>query len=297
MLEPSSPAGEPFETQGQEENRATLDFEQVCVSLVERGWKILPKKGSYPINKQGPRYVNLVDPRGNRKSIRVVDPSLWEKLRLVENTRSKKKNNSKSKNKEEEEVSNQDRENNAVVFSETFSDAHSKTSLNSISEQSAIEEISLPTIEAIPQLSITSDVIPAEPALENLARQTSEPSPQESIAQEERPKEIEKNLAPAEILPQAQPSFQNSILQLGLDSLMKSLQSETLSPSDVLRKIQDWMLTSKNLTEYVEKLNERQKIEVPQHTSEKDQLIMELQTMLKETEDRLAALIHTAREI
>jgi hypothetical protein len=297
MLEPSSPAGEPFETQGQEENRATLDFEQVCVSLVERGWKILPKKGSYPINKQGPRYVNLVDPRGNRKSIRVVDPALWEKLRIVETTRSKKKKNSKSKSKEEEEVSNQDGENNSEVFTETNPDARPQTTLNSISEQSAIKEIALPRIEAVPQQSETRDLPPKEPVLENLSVRTSEPSPQESTPQEVRPKEVEKNLAPVEILPQPQHAFQNSILQLGLESLMKSLQSETLSPSDVLRKIQDWMLTSKNLTEYVEKLNERQKIEVPQHTSEKDQLISELQTMLEETEDRLAALIHSAREI
>ncbi|MFI5421030.1 MAG: hypothetical protein ACHQ1H_08700, partial [Nitrososphaerales archaeon] len=183
------------------------------------------------------------------------------------------------------------------VPSESISSPRSKTPLNSVSDSSAIKEISLPTIEAIPQQSITNDLPLIEPGLENLAEQTSEVTPQESLAQEERPKEVEKNLAPVEILPQPQPAFQNSILQLGLDSLMKSLQSETLSPSDVLRKIQDWMLTSKNLTEYVEKLNERQKIEVPQHTSEKDQLIVELQTMLKETEDRLASLIHSAREI
>src|ERR1700730_5014137 len=104
MLEPTSAAGEPFESDGRENNRMNADFEQVCVSLVERGWKILPKKGSYPINKQGPRYINLVDPRGNRKSIRVLDSTLWEKLRLVESTRSKKKNPTKKHAAKEAEV-------------------------------------------------------------------------------------------------------------------------------------------------------------------------------------------------
>ena len=89
MLEPPSPAGEPFEPQ-EEENKTSTDFESVCISLVERGWKIMPKKGTYPINKKGPRYVNLVDPRGNRKSIRVVDEALWEKLRAAEIRRTQK---------------------------------------------------------------------------------------------------------------------------------------------------------------------------------------------------------------
>src|SRR5690242_18360198 len=106
MLEQTTPTGEPFE--GEENNRMNADFEQVCISLVERGWKILPKKGSYPINKQGPRYVNLVDPRGNRKSIRVMESALWEKLRLVESTRSKKKNSTKKQAPKEESASEQE---------------------------------------------------------------------------------------------------------------------------------------------------------------------------------------------
>ncbi len=96
MLEPPTPAGEPFAAHEAEENKTTAGFEQVCLTLVERGWKIMPKKGNYPINKQGPRYVNLVDPRGNRKSVRVTDENLWEKLRVVESKRLHKRENKKT---------------------------------------------------------------------------------------------------------------------------------------------------------------------------------------------------------
>src|SRR5579862_8391021 len=102
MLEPPTPAGEPFATVEGEESKTSADFGQVCISLVERGWKIMPKKGTYPINKQGPRYVNLVDPRGNRKSVRVTDENLWEKLRAAESKRSTKKKDAKKASVENE---------------------------------------------------------------------------------------------------------------------------------------------------------------------------------------------------
>jgi hypothetical protein len=290
MLEPTSPAGEPFGTQGQEEDKSTQNFEEVCVSLVERGWKILPKKGTYPINKQGARYINLVDPRGNRKSIRVVDPALWEKLRTMETSRSKKKGRGKPKEKVAD--SKPEPENGSNTISNPESEQ-----IPSVLGSSPAKETELVTDAIAADLSQTK-IVP-EPAVEKSNFGSTEENVIEETPQAMQPEEKipEKSPPTLETLARSQPELQKSIFELGLDSLISALQSDSLSPSDIIQKVQEWTDSSKNLIAFVRKSNEPRETLVHENTSEKDSLILELQTTLKETEEKLAALIQAAREI
>ena len=120
--------------------------------------RILPKKGSYPINKQGPRYINLVDPRGNRKSIRVQDSTLWEKLRLVESTRSKKKIPSKKHASKETET---------ISKMEPVSENILEGSANQIAEPALIPPV--------PETSVINEKINTAPETE-LAPQPFQPA-------------------------------------------------------------------------------------------------------------------------
>jgi hypothetical protein len=304
MLEPTTPAGEPFETQGQDENKSTQDFEEVCTSLVERGWKIMPKKGTYPINKQGPRYINLVDPRGNRKSVRVMDSSLWEKLRVIESTRSRKKNSSKSKKgiDEKQEKSVDD-------------SVDTQTNIPNQTITSELEPLNVPIIRDSPQINETDfGLIPNESSIQSQTNQIQEPnqlqsknpeSPENITAESSPPQVSEETIAKVfenstealQSFAKSRPALQKSIFELGLDSLIAALQSKTLGPQEIIQKIQDWTDNSKNLIEFVHKWNESRELPINENMSEKDSLIVELQATLKETEDKLAALIHSAREI
>ena len=267
MLEPTSPAGEPFESEGQENNRMTADFEQVCVSLVERGWKILPKKGSYPINKQGPRYINLVDPRGNRKSIRVQDSALWEKLRLVESTRSKKKIPSKKHEQRKqrpfrtmEPVSEKILEGSANQIAEPAADSVCSGVASVINEKTN----TAPESELAPQPFQPAEIPELPPEVTKQKFRRVHPLnlyPSETQITEE----IEKNPAIAgKLSRELALNCKNPIFELGLDSLITAVRTETLSPSEIIQRVEDWTSDSKNLIEYMQKLNEPPEIPVTQ---------------------------------
>ena len=276
----------------------TADFEQVCVSLVERGWKILPKKGSYPINKQGPRYINLVDPRGNRKSIRVLDSTLWEKLRLVESTRSKKKIPSKKHASKETETISKILPVSENIQEGTANQIAEPALIPSVPEAAVInEKISMaPEAELAPQPFQPAEIHELPP--EVTRAEIPESSPVGSLPSEAQlTEEIEKNPEPLETFARTRPELQKSIFELGLDSLITTVRTESLSPSEIIQRVEDWARDSKNLIEYDHKLNEPPEIPVKNDTEEKEALVMELQATLKETEDKLAALIRSAREI
>jgi hypothetical protein len=295
MLEQTTAAGEPFENEAQD-NRMNADFEQVCISLVERGWKILPKKGSYPINKQGPRYINLVDPRGNRKSIRVMESALWEKLRLVESTRSKKKTPAKKHNAKEEPASNKE------PISESIRDniphIHAEIAAFTPPAELAPVKEAAPTSETelAPQPFQPAEIpeLPPEVATLKVPESTTvEPVPVETKITEE----IEKAPRSQEKFAISHPESQNPIFELGLDSLISQLRSETLSPPEIIQRVEDWTKNSKNMIGYMQKLDEPREVPIHVDSGENDALVKELQATLKETEDKLAALIRSAREI
>ncbi|HYB04100.1 MAG TPA: hypothetical protein VED17_06545 [Nitrososphaerales archaeon] len=310
MLEPPTPAGEPFGPQ-EEENKTSADFENVCISLVERGWKIMPKKGTYPINKKGPRYVNLVDPRGNRKSIRVIDEALWEKLRAAEIRRTQKRGEEPEALKAAEFPASQNGElrevtENILVESEI---------------KSATTEVAEPVTEApIVEQQEVAVAVPVE-----IVTETASPPEQISVISEEKisvemptptvredttsiPALPAESVIKAEIVENppkefqsfalSSPGLQKSIFDLGFETLLNVLQKETLSPAEIVSKIQEWSNESKNLLEFVHKSQER--VDEPPalpDTSEKDELISELQSTLKETEDKLAEILKNSREI
>ncbi len=316
MLEPPTPAGEPFGTQD-EENRTSSDFETVCVSLVERGWKIMPKKGTYPYNKKGPRYVNLVDPRGNRKSIRVVDEALWEKLRAAETRRTQRKDEALDTPKIEEasvaqseEMKLQEPVPSTLEVPATVADISETSSQTSTAEE--LQEIVVPLVsvsEVVTPLEVSNEV-----TVEQISIETSVPTIQETAPAAIQVETVTAPDLAAESVPKAEivdnppkefqsfalssPGLQKSIFDLGFETLLNVLQKETLSPAEIVSKIQEWSLGSKNLLEFVHKSLEKseQPLALPD-TTEKDELITELQSTLKETEDKLAEIMKSSREI
>jgi len=314
MLEPPTPAGEPFGTQ-EEENKTSNDFESVCVSLVERGWKIMPKKGTYPINKKGPRYVNLVDPRGNRKSIRVIDEALWEKLREAELRRTQKREEPSEAPKELEISSPQNEYLRQIestpaptefkTFTVELSEPTVRASVEEQSHEVAVPVATIPVAETpVEQVAIVSEeTISTEPAAPSIQEVSSiheevplAPSlPAETVAKAEI---IENPPKEFQTFAYTSPGLQKSIFDLGFETLLNVLQKETLSPAEIVSKIQEWSLESKNLLEFVHKSLE--KMEQPPallDTTEKDELISELQSTLRETEDKLFEIMKSSREI
>jgi hypothetical protein len=312
MLEPPTPAGEPFGTQ-EEENKTSNDFESVCVSLVERGWKIMPKKGTYPINKKGPRYVNLVDPRGNRKSIRVIDEALWEKLREAELRRTQKREDPSEAPKELENPLPQNDEVREIESTPTPSEFKTFTvELAEPSIQTPVEEqsqvvvpmVTIPVAETpVEQVAVISEETistdsPALPIQEVSPIQEEAPPaslPTETVTKAEI---IENPPKEFQTFAYTSPGLQKSIFDLGFETLLNVLQKETLSPAEIVSKIQEWSLESKNLLEFVHKSLE--KMEQPPalpDTTEKDELISELQSTLRETEDKLFEIMKSSREI
>lgn len=291
MLEPPTPAGEPFGAQEEEESKVAADFETVCISLVERGWKIMPKKGTYPINKKGPRYVNLVDPRGNRKSVRVIDETLWGKLREAEARRTRKINGD-----QEEAVSSSAPETEAKIVSDEqvpiqIEESQSLTVQESppdLGVNQTIEEISIQPTEE--EMDTSQQEIQPIQGRHEIVSQCLEPAAKAEIV-ENPPKEFQSFAL-------ASPGLQKSIFDLGFETLLTTLQKETLSPAEIVSKIQEWSLESKNLLEFVHKWQEKneQRSALPD-TSEKDELISELQETLKETEDRLAETLRSLRQM
>lgn len=309
MLEPPTPAGEPFSTQEVDENKETPgDFETVCISLVERGWKIMPKKGTYPINKKGPRYINLVDPRGNRKSVRVTHENLWEKLRAAETRRTTRKDES-AENPYQAEI--------APVVNDNSKD------VGSLENSSIVESTAAPQYEQVSKNSANvtqssneslvegaQPVVTAEnaskPEFENLVVETEETRVEESSVLPVQKQEVEAKQAeivenpPRELQSFAfsSPGLQKSIFDLGFETLLSALQNETLTPTEIVTKIQEWSMESKNLLEFVHKYQEKtlMRTALPD-TSEKDELITELQATLKETEDKLAETLKALSEM
>jgi hypothetical protein len=308
MLEPPTPAGEPFGPQ-EEENKTSNDFESVCISLVERGWKIMPKKGTYPINKKGPRYVNLVDPRGNRKSIRVIDEALWEKLRAAEIRRTQKGGEEPEALKVEEFSATQNEELREVT-NPTPVECEIKTVANEVTEPVTQVPIVEQQEVGVPAETVTETVSSAEQirimSEEKISVEMSTPSVQDGVtsisalpAESVTKAEIVEN-PPKEFQSFAfsSPGLQKSIFDLGFETLLNALQKETLSPAEIVSKIQEWSSESKNLLEFVHKSQERtQQPPALPDTSEKDELISELQSTLKETEDKLAEILKTSQEI
>ena len=308
MLEPPTPAGEPFETQQDEENRTSADFESVCVSLVERGWKIMPKKGTYPINKKGPRYVNLVDPRGNRKSVRVTDENLWEKLRVAEAKRTQRKSEEPETPKTAEVPIAPISELKEADIGGCNPEAEGKTLVD--------ESMAQTPLIAEPQVIVT----PVEVGIENppaIIQNTS--FPEEKVVTETSVSSVKQETIIPAYLPEepstkaeivdnppkefqsfalSSPGLQKSIFDLGFETLLSVLQKETLSPAEIISKIQEWSTESRNLLEFVHKSQEisQQPAALPD-TSEKDELISELQLTLKETEDKLAEILKSSQEI
>jgi hypothetical protein len=306
MLEPPTPAGEPFGPQ-EEENKTSNDFESVCISLVERGWRIMPKKGTYPINKKGPRYVNLVDPRGNRKSIRVVDETLWEKLRAAEIRRTQKGGEEPETLKVEEFPPTQN-----VELREATESTPVECEVKSATIEIAESVTQAPIVErqeiAVPAEAVTEPVSPVEQispiSEEKISVEMPTPSVQEEVtSMSALPEPVTK----AEIVENpprefqsfafSSPGLQKSIFDLGFETLLNVLQKETLSPSEIVSKIQEWSNESKNLLEFVHKSQEIQQPPALPDTSEKDELISELQSTLKETEDKLAEILKSSQEI
>lgn len=309
MLEPPTPAGEPFGTQQEEENNRTSDFESVCISLVERGWKIMPRKGTYPLSKKGPPYINLVDPRGNRKSVRVTDEGLWEKLRAAELRRTSKKS-------EEKEAVIQ-LECDAEVNSEAPQTGSQGTQFQIAEKSDNIETPAETVIESPDPIQTSSEIATTPvvesptPSVETFSGQEEKPSVESPtndeaanteinpVAQEETKAEIVEN-PPREFQSFAlsSPGLQKSIFDLGFETLLTALQSETLTPAQIVTKIQEWSMESKNLLEFVRKWQERTqpKAALPD-TSEKDELISELQNTLKETEEKLEETLQSLREM
>ena len=310
MLEPPTPAGEPFAAQEVDENnngKTSADFESVCISLVERGWKIMPKKGTYPINKKGPRYINLVDPRGNRKSVRVIDENLWEKLRAAEARRTGKnvEEIESPKTSEFDSSENVVQSSTAETSGQPMVESTPMSSFESVNNCTSTPESQSMT-ETIPVITTDSSQVPTEPAV------LADVSPVEMAVvhgTEIEPHPVEEPAQKAEIVQNppreiqnfalSSPGLQKSIFDLGFETLLNTLQSETLSPGEIISKIQEWSLESKNLLEFVHKSQEktaRPQTALPD-TSEKDQLIAELQSTLKEVEDKLAETIKSLNEM
>ncbi len=311
MLEPPTPAGEPFGPQEDEGNKKTVaDFENVCISLVERGWKIMPKKGTYPINKKGPRYVNLVDPRGNRKSVRVVDESLWEKLRVAEAKRSRKKSADHKHGKHSEapsepspELGESAVENGNLQISEKppLAATCKSVSQESLSASVPAAEITItPIVETTQAAAEDSTIAEAIPQVEASVQLCCPPgiSPPASLEIETKAEIAGDSPGELRNFALSMPGLQKSILDLGFETFLTALQSETLSPAEILAKIREWNRESNNVLEFVHQWQEKtlQRLVVPA-TQEKDELISELQATLKETEDKLAETLKWLREM
>jgi len=305
MLEPPTPAGEPFATREGEESKPRADFGQVCISLVERGWKIMPKKGTYPINKQGPRYVNLVDPRGNRKSVRVTDENLWEKLRVAESKRLHKRENHKSSKETESAPPNREPDcskPDEMVQTQVAPIANSEVSpsISLVSYQPSLEQTSLVPSFTNPPSEIELSAITKEPVVQAPIQNIPDSTEITSQTQEshETKAEIVQN-PPIEFQNFAltSPGLQKSIFDLGFETLLVALQSESITPAGIVQKIQEWSMESKNLIEYVHRWQESQQKPMLPDASEKDDLIAELQSTLKETEGKLSEMLKSLREI
>ena len=67
------------------------------------------------------------------------------------------------------------------------------------------------------------------------------------------------------------PELQKSIFDLGFETLLTALQSESITPAEIVQKIQDWSMESKNLIEYVHKWQESKQKPMLPDTSEKDE--------------------------
>ena len=67
------------------------------------------------------------------------------------------------------------------------------------------------------------------------------------------------------------PGLQKSIFDLGFETLMKALQSDSITPAEIVQKIQEWSMESKNLIEYVHKWQESQQKPMLPDKSEKDE--------------------------
>ena len=306
MLEPPTPAGEPFGTQGEDESKTSADFEKVCISLVERGWKIMPKRGTYPVNKKGaaPRYLNLVDPRGNRKSIRVMDENLWEKLRAAESERSQKKHEEGSDSKlseiSTELASKTDMSPETISQSVESADPLVK---DEIAESEQVAKLE-PSVEAASSTTISllqdppnTEIVETRMATELSIRDSTEAAPQFPETVENKAEIIENPPKEFQNFALSSPGLQKSIFDLGFETLLTALQSETLTPGEIIQKIQEWSMESKNLLEFVHKWQEGQQRPTLPDTSEKDKLISELQYTLKETEEKLAGMLRSLQEI
>lgn len=309
MLEPPTPAGEPFAAQEVDESNSKMsaDFESVCISLVERGWKIMPKKGTYPINKKGPRYINLVDPRGNRKSVRVIDEGLWEKLRAAEARRTGKRiediegpKTAESSSVEIEVPSSGKGSGNQPmvesISTSTFDSGNNSSSISgapSMTETDHVTTADSPHVIEEPATFVEEGPVAemADVHSEEVQSHLTEEPAQKAEILENPPREIQ-NFA------LSSPGLQKSIFDLGFETLLNALQSETLTPAEIIGKIQEWSLESKNLLEFVHKTQEKTQVQsaLPD-TSEKDQLITELQSTLKEVEDKLAETIKSLNEM
>jgi hypothetical protein len=163
------------------------------------------------------------------------------------------------------------------------------------------EEITIVTTPeetvSIVEESIAVEESPSSEIMVSTNKESAEPS---SRAPEETTKaEIVQN-PPREFQSFAisSPGLQKSIFDLGFETLLNALQSETLSPAQIISKIQEWSLESKNLLEFVHKWQEKAqpRTELPDN-SEKEELISELQNTLKETEDKLTEILKSSREM
>jgi hypothetical protein len=299
MLEPPTPAGEPFATHEGEEHKTTADFEHVCLSLVERGWKIMPKKGTYPINKQGPRYVNLVDPRGNRKSVRVTDENLWEKLRIVESKRTHKRESKKSSKGAENPPSSLDKnraQGEDVNQVAPIVNDDQRPAVTPASHQPSLEQTNVVN----PPIEIELNSIEEQSVLQSSSQnvlETTDIVPQARQDYETKTEIVENPAKEFQNIALTSPRLQKSIFDLGFETLLKALQSDSITPTEIVQKIQEWSMESENLTEYVHKWQESHQKPMLPDSSEKDYLIAELQSTLKETEEKLSEMLKSLREI
>ena len=308
MLEPPTPAGDPFVPEQQNQSASAQDFQQVCISLVERGWKILPKKGAYPVNKPGPRYINLVDPRGNRKTIHVFDEALWEKLREIHANKEKKKQHKKKGNEESKEAPT------APAVETAVSHQPQIETLAQVSVTEPILPIAIETtaVEIPPLLALTEPTLEQVPvASESLAATAIH---EEKIDEFKQPPTTPRDIHDSESLRgylQNIGGLEKSILELGFETLLLAVQTESLLDGTGLEaKVSEWKENARSLIEYIQ---ERQRsklgaltqpatpappIQAPVNDSaEKDELIRELRDKLRQKELDLEEVSRSLEEL
>jgi len=292
MLEPPAPAVSAFQTE--QEAAQIQDFEQVCISLVERGWKIMPKKGTYPLNKSGPRYVNLVDPRGNRKTIHVFDEKLWEKLRDLALERKLIANNKEGKGRQrKEKLLNSDSTQPDPVAGQV--EPISQTEIESQKGPESVRSEETGKIRSNQVLENNSE-INENPKISSVSN--SQPIPSKIDEESQKDQAIEESLIDSDVktLIESNQILQQSVYELGLEILLDSLDSIALTSEEIRRNASLWADSPKMLSDFVRQ-NHRSVSSQISEATEKEVEIESLRSNLKNAQTELVEIKRRVREL